>query len=112
MYTLKLKHYFDSAHHLINYKGKCANIHGHRWNVEVKIQTYILKDDMVLDFTIIKTIINELDHQDLNVLFLDINPTAENIAKYLYDKIQEKIQEALVEIILWESPEASITYSI
>ena len=38
MYILKTEHSFDSAHFLAGYEGKCANIHGHRWRVEIEVQ--------------------------------------------------------------------------
>lgn len=65
MYILKIEHSFDSAHFLNNYNGKCANIHGHRWRVEIEIQSETLIDDMIEDFTILKKRIKEvLDFYD------------------------------------------------
>lgn len=55
MYTLKVEHSFDSAHFLKNYDGKCSNIHGHRWRVEIEIFSDKLKNEgqlngMIVDF--------------------------------------------------------------
>lgn len=118
MYELRLKHHFDSAHRLLDYKGQCANLHGHRWVVKVVIKTDKLIDNMVADFKDIKRVIDKLDHSYLNDL-IDFNPTAENISKYLHQVIYEVVpksgkgienREIDVEVTLWESPEASITY--
>ena len=79
----------DSSHYLRNYDGKCADLHGHRWVVEVTVES--VTDDaidsldntgMLLDFGVIKSLINEYDHKNLNDMpeFEDINPTAENLA--------------------------------
>lgn len=110
MYTLNLKHHFDAAHHLLNYKGKCANLHGHRWVVEIEIKTKKLLNDMVVDFKDLKKIIDKLDHKYLNEE-LDFNPTAEKISKYIYKQILPIVTPlSKVKITIWESPEASITY--
>lgn len=107
-YTLNFRHHFDSAHRLVGYDGPCAEIHGHRWEVEVKIKVDVLEKDMVADFTLLRSVIDELDHSYLNDK-VDFNPTAENLAKYLKDRIDKETGLSCV-ITLWESPEASITY--
>lgn len=107
-YVLRLKHHFESAHRLENYHGKCAEMHGHRWEVEVRIETESLENDMVADFDEIKKVIDKLDHVCLNDV-LDFNPTAENLARHLKEKIDS--ETGLVsEVTLWESPDAAITY--
>ena len=113
MYKLKLKHHFDSSHKLeLDYKSPCQNTHGHRWEVIITITTYKLnKNGMVVDFKHLKEIVNELDHKCLNEE-LDFNPTAENISKYLYEKISKLGELYNVKVEIYESPEASITYSI
>lgn len=111
MYTLKLKHHFSSAHKLIDYNGPCANLHGHNWVVGVEIKTPNLENDMVMDFKKIKEVINELDHTYLNQKVPEMNPTAENIAKYLTTRLYGRVPDgAKIEVTIWESPEASITY--
>lgn len=115
MYRLKLKHHFDSCHKLEDYDGKCANLHGHRWEVEVVIITPTLQNGMVVDFGDIKKVIDRLDHGYLNDL-VDFNPTAENISCYLQKEIRKVAKEFNknsyidVNVIVWESPNASITY--
>ena len=78
----------DSAHKLPNYKGKCSNLHGHTWKIVVAIETDTLdENDFVVDFTKVKAIVSELDHQNLND-YVE-NPTAENLAYYFANKIRE-----------------------
>jgi len=113
---LVLKHHFDAAHRLPNYNGKCASLHGHRWEVEVEVKG---QSDpvtgMLIDFTIIKHIIDQYDHKHLND-FIE-NPTAENIATALQQLIMKEItflQSAVekidshtpyvVVVRIWESP--------
>jgi 6-pyruvoyltetrahydropterin/6-carboxytetrahydropterin synthase len=76
---------FDAAHKLPEYEGKCANLHGHHWKVEIELTGDIdNKTGMVLDFNDLKTIINpmidKLDHHYLNDMIP--NPTAENIVMW------------------------------
>ena len=115
MYKLKLKHYFDAAHQLeLDYKSKCQNLHGHRWEVEVVIKSDTLdRNGMIVDFKIIKEIINHLDHCVINDK-VRFNPTAENLSRYIHNEILDKYpnNDFRIEVTVWESPEASITYTI
>ena len=116
MYRLKLNHHFDSAHNLLDYEGACANLHGHRWEVEIIILVPHLRaenNNMVIDFKKLKGIINNLDHAYLNEK-VDFNPTAENIVQYLHMMISMELSKLYkdfkLEVELWESPEASVKY--
>ena len=91
MYELKTITQFGAAHQLRNYKGKCENLHGHNWKIEVYVKGENLDENgLLVDFKVIKDktkeIIEELDHKFLNELecFRDINPSSENIARYIY----------------------------
>jgi len=110
MYKLNLKHHFSAAHNLkLDYDSPCQKVHGHRWEVEVEIITDVLDENsMVVDFQKIKELIDKFDHQNLNEI-IKFNPTAENLAQYLYYKIKE-IVNGEIKIIILESPDASITY--
>lgn len=116
MFTLKLKHHFDAAHHLKNpYSKECQGNHGHSFRVKVEIRVPELINNMVVDFKQLKTIINLLDHKDLNKV-LDFDPTAENITQYLYSEIDALLRHIGYKhpstiITLWESDNASIMYS-
>lgn len=117
MYKLKLEHHFSSAHQLIHaYDNKCNDsIHGHNWRVIVTIETSQLVNEMVVDFTKIKEIINHLDHKNLNEI-LPFETTAENLARHIQELIFEEVKVGreiapLVSVELYEADKASITYS-
>lgn len=120
MYTLTRTIEFDSAHQLRDYVGKCANLHGHTYKLAVSIQGQTLdKAGMVYDFVdlkaLMKEISDELDHKFINEVsvFTEINPTAENIAAYIYHKLKPRLPQdvRLKQIELWETPNCSVTYS-
>lgn len=120
MYILNVHSHFSAAHFLRGYAGACKNLHGHNWKVRVSVKAPRVNEiGMVLDFTIIKGILNDalagLDHVLLNDLesFIKINPTSENIARYLYGVIAEKLQGTgcvLHETEVWESENSSVIY--
>ncbi len=116
MYTIFVKSNFNSAHNLRNYNGKCENLHGHSWKVELLLEYKTLNNiGISKDFKIVKDVLNEhieiLDHKYLNEIepFDKINPSAENIAKYFYDKLKLTFPE-LVEVFIWESENARASY--
>ncbi len=116
MYTLIIKEHFDAAHFLENYMGKCANIHGHTWHVDVEIEGESLdKTGMVVDFGEVKKIIKSIlpDHEFLNrVLF--INPTAENLSKYFFMSLEDTFKDRsfrVKSVTVWESLSCGCRYS-
>lgn len=116
MYCVKVEGHFSSAHSLRGYKGKCEDLHGHNWKVEVRARSQDLgPGGMVVDFKILKARLNALletlDHTYLNRIpyFKKVNPTSENIAKYLFDKLEVSIP-ALDAVTVWESENSSATY--
>ena len=119
MYTIQVTAQFNSAHNLREYKGKCESLHGHNWKVEVKARSEELNSlGMVMDFKdlkkVLKNIISELDHKYLNDLdyFKSVNPTSENIAKYIYDKMSgEDPGLNIFDVTVWETDTSSATYS-
>ena len=118
MYELKLQHQFASAHKLEDYFGECKNLHGHTWKVEIIIQVEKLvacNNAMVVDFKELKKLIDEkFDHKYINDN-VNYNPTAENISKDIYEMVDKLMENSggarAIEITLWESDNASITYS-
>ena len=116
MYNIKVEANFSSAHNLRGYKGKCEELHGHNWKIEVAVAKDRLdKIGMVLDFRYLKEKLNEctekLDHKYLNELayFKKVNPTSENIAKYIYDSLKPQISY-LKSVTVWENNASSATY--
>ncbi len=116
MYKLQVEADFSSAHNLRGYKGKCEELHGHNWKVELTVGSKDLdKTGMVLDFKFLKAslnkILDKLDHKYLNEIdyFKEVNPTSENIAKYIYDSLKSEVP-GLISITVWESDKARATY--
>lgn len=116
MYKIKVEADFSSAHNLRGYKGKCEELHGHNWKVELAAGSKKLdKIGMVLDFRFLKdklnSVLDKLDHKYLNNLdyFKKINPTSENIAKYIYESLRDKVP-GLVSITVWESEKSCAIY--
>lgn len=114
MFEVCVEHTFAAAHALRNYRGKCENLHGHNYRVQVKVSGPELDDaGMLVDFGDLKRLLRDvtdrLDHQNLNEIlpFDTLNPSAENIAKYLYDEIRQGIRfantAALDEVKVWET---------
>ena len=120
MYELKIITEFSAAHNLRNFRGKCEALHGHNWKVEVVVSGRDLDESgVVLDFAEVKAatseIMSEIDHRYLNDLpfFIENNPSSENIARYIFRRLQEKIDNDRVRIkrvTAWESQDACATY--
>ena len=138
MYQITANESFDSAHFLQDYNGKCANIHGHRWNVQITVGAEELSRQsqdrgMVTDFGDLKRDLREeteaLDHRliiergslrektlealtEENFLIeqVDFRPTAENFAKYFYNRITEKGYRVL-ESTVYETPNNCASYT-
>ncbi|HSG98994.1 MAG TPA: 6-carboxytetrahydropterin synthase QueD [candidate division Zixibacteria bacterium] len=121
MYEVFIKTHFSAAHHLRDYTGKCANQHGHNWLVEVYCRCEELdRVGMALDFVDLKREVNELleslDHKDLNELeyFKKHNPTSENLAKFLFDRLAEKLDDERVrvmKVVIYETPNCGASFS-
>ena len=138
MYILKTEASFDSAHFLSGYDGKCSNLHGHRWRIVLEVQTDELKDDlqhkgMYVDFGELKKdlrdIADSMDHaliiernslkettlealksENFRIIELDFRPTAENMAKYFYDKMSGRGYK-VKQITVYETPNNSASYT-
>jgi 6-pyruvoyltetrahydropterin/6-carboxytetrahydropterin synthase len=117
MFSVKVEGNFSSAHNLRGYKGKCEALHGHNWKVEAALASDSLnKTGMVIDFKILKrklrNILEKLDHKYLNRIpyFQKINPTSENIAKYIYERLKA-CRLSPKAVTVWESENSCATYS-
>lgn len=119
-YTLKVVSDFAAAHSLRDYPGDCRRLHGHNWKLEVEVEAGRLdKLGMVVDFKAIKqaakAVTDELDHRYLNEIppFDERNPTAENMAAYLFRRIGEALNDERVRVravTLWETERACVRY--
>lgn len=94
----------SSAHHLENYKGKCENIHGHNYILEIWVEGDLI-NDMVIDFSKLKKQIKKLDHVYLNNLMIK-NPTAENMITYVIELIKEIRQDINIKVRIWEDKDS------
>lgn len=138
MYYLKTSASFDSAHFLSGYDGKCRNIHGHRWVIEVRIKGQELQQSgtekgMLTDFGNLKKRVRELaenfDHaliyetdslkpatvrafeeEDFRLIEVGFRPTAENFAKYFYDLLSGYGFE-LSDVTVYETPDNCAVYT-
>ncbi len=121
MYLISVEKHFDAAHSLRGYKGKCETLHGHRFQVVVKIQATGLNNiGLAYDFTVLKqhlgNILEKFDHSYLNEVppFDKINPSSENIAATIYNELQIKLAVDPVSLScveVWEAPEQGVAYS-
>ncbi|HBE03241.1 MAG: 6-carboxytetrahydropterin synthase QueD [Spirochaetes bacterium GWF1_41_5] len=116
MYKIAVQGNFSSAHNLRNYHGQCEKLHGHNWKVEVQCRADALDSSgMLLDFRILKEKLNqvlkEIDHCYLNEqkAFLSVNPTAENIAGFIYKQLKTGVP-LLSRVIIWESENSRAEY--
>ena len=120
MFKLNVVSEFSSAHKLVGYEGACRNLHGHNWKVRVGINASKIDEiGMTVDFGVVKGHLNEmmamLDHQYLNELdcFQNVNPTSENIARYLFGELSKRLNSDFVrvnEVEIWESDRSSVVY--
>jgi len=121
MYELKTITQFGAAHQLRDTGGKCENLHGHNWKIETCVKGQELdKNGLLVDFKDIKEavekIIDGLDHKFLNELeyFKDINPSSENIARYIYEILEQALNNENIKVsrvTVWESDSACATYT-
>jgi len=119
MYTVRIEEGFSAAHFLTRYHGKCERLHGHNYKVFVTAAGRELDDGgMLLDFGILKThlrkVTTELDHTSLNdhPAFSDGCPSAERIARYIYDSLHTQMPTASLTLVeVFETDRNRATYS-
>ena len=118
MYKIIKKLEVAGAHKLeLPYESKCSNLHGHNWIITVELQSDRLTEyGMVMDFTHIKRLIHEpLDHSYINEVIPGMNPTAENIAKWIADTLTgefDGIYVVCTRVEVEESPNNTAIYEV
>jgi 6-pyruvoyltetrahydropterin/6-carboxytetrahydropterin synthase len=122
MFQVSVEETFSAGHALRGYKGKCENPHGHNYRVRVEVEGEQLDSiGLLLDFgelkRILRQLIDDIDHKFLNdqAPFDSINPSAENIAKFIYDEASKQMHHVshgprIKGITVWETDETSATY--
>ena len=122
MFQVSVEESFSSGHALRGYKGKCENVHGHNYRVQVTLEGPQLDAiGLLVDFTQVKQVVREivkrLDHQFINDLepFTEVNPSAENMAKYFYEQVAGKLTgmpagAGVKDVVIWETDTAMARY--
>jgi 6-pyruvoyltetrahydropterin/6-carboxytetrahydropterin synthase len=120
MYEVKIVTQFAAAHRLENFNGKCESLHGHNWKVEVFLAGKDLDGTgLLMDFGVVKArtkeVLEEIDHKYLNELaaFQDRNPSSENLACYLYERLGAIFNRGGVKVSrvnVWESDTSCASY--
>lgn len=120
MYEVTIKKSFSAAHALKETGGKCEDLHGHNFLVEATVcgQT-LTREEILIDFRDLKSGLNEIlaifDHKYLNETeaFAGINPSSERMARYIHDRLAEKIVPfnlKVARVVVWESENARVAY--
>ena len=121
MYEVMIEEEFPAAHALRGYRGKCENLHGHNWKVEVYVRGEQLDHvGMLVDFKELKAatrrVMQYLDHQNLNELrpfAVELNPSSEHLAGFILSEVGEAINNDRVKVYkvrVWETPSTCATY--
>jgi len=124
MFEVTVEDSFAAGHYLRNYKGKCENPHGHNYKVRVTLAGAELdKAGLLVDFKdlreVMRQVIDRLDHQMLNDVhpFTELNPSAENLAKYLYDETDDRLRQVtngrvhIKDVTVFETESTTARYS-
>ncbi len=121
MYQIAIEQHFDAAHFLRGYRGKCESMHGHRFQVVVRVKAAGLNDiGLAHDFADLKRHLAEIlarfDHTCLNEVppFDKLNPSSEHIAATIYAELKPKLSGApvtLSSVEVWESPQSGVVYT-
>ena len=121
MFEVTIEETFAAGHALRNYHGKCENVHGHNYRCQVTMEgSDVDENGLLVDFVelkkVVHSVLDRLDHQWLNDFppFNVINPSAENIAKYIFDEVNSGLgtrpNSRLGQVRLWETDTAFAVY--
>ena len=121
MFEVTIEETFAAGHALRNYHGKCENVHGHNYRCQVTLEGRQLDSiGLLVDFVelkrVVHSVLDRMDHQWLNEFppFDAINPSAENMARYIYEEVHAGLQTKegvnIASVKLWETDTCSATY--
>lgn len=120
MFEVRLTREFSSAHFLRNYEGKCAEMHGHNWKVEVVFRSPdVSENGILIDFydigAVLDGLLERLDHGVINNVppFDVLSPTSENLARWFYTELSRRMPAGVPKpyrVRVWETADASASY--
>jgi len=105
---------FSAAHSLPGYDGRCSNVHGHTWVIDMSaiVRGIPNQSGIIVDFNVFKKVVDQFDHEYLNDL-LEL-PSAEILADFIARKIAASIEAPVLKVLdvtVWESEDCSVTVS-
>lgn len=120
-FEVMIERNFSSAHQLRGYKGKCENLHGHNYKIEIYARGSELDNiGLLVDFGELKDAADEvvqyLDHRNINELppfDVELNPSAENLARYILERVASRVGDERVKVYkvrCFETPTSVATY--
>ena len=123
MFEVMIERHFSSAHQLRGYRGKCENLHGHNYKIEIYARGRELNNiGLLVDFVELKEaadeVVNFLDHRNINELepFVEeLNPSAENLARFILERVARRVGDDRVQIYkvrCFETPTSVATYTV
>ena len=123
MFEVMIERNFSSAHQLRGYKGKCENLHGHNYKIEIFARGRELDNiGLLVDFGVLKEAADEvvqyLDHRNINELppfDEELNPSAENLARYILERVAARVGDDRVQVYkvrCYETPTSVATYQV
>ena len=122
-FEVMIERNFSSAHQLRGYRGKCENLHGHNYKIEIYARGRELDNvGLLVDFVELKAAADEvvtyLDHRNINELppfDEELNPSAENLARFICDYIGSRVDDDRVQVYkvrCFETPTSIATYQV
>jgi 6-pyruvoyltetrahydropterin/6-carboxytetrahydropterin synthase len=122
-FEVMIERNFSSAHQLRGYKGKCENLHGHNYKIEIYARGSELDNiGLLIDFSELKNaaddIVQYLDHRNINELppfDVELNPSAENLARYFLEQVSSRVGDDRVKVYkvrCFETPTSVATYQV
>ena len=123
MFEVMIERNFSSAHQLRGYKGKCENLHGHNYKIEIYARGRELNNiGLLVDFVELKEaaddVVRFLDHKNINELppfDEELNPSAENLARFILERVAGRVKDERAEVYkvrCFETPTSVATYQI